>query len=94
MIIKLQGQLPGVEGCDKLMADQMLQLQVRALYRAPIYLVRLKQRTRSCGLRDAGALFTRDTQVGKESSLLSCQAGMPVREFKSPSLVQIIDSPE
>ena len=29
-----------------------------------------------------------DTQVGEESSLLSCQAGYPVREFKSLSLGQ------
>ena len=29
-----------------------------------------------------------DTQVGEESSLLSCQAGRPAREFKSLSLGQ------
>ena len=38
-------------------------VQVRVLFGAPTYLVRLKQRTRSYGLRNVGWIPTRDTMV-------------------------------
>ena len=39
------------------------EVQVRILCGAPLYLVRLKQRTRSYGLRDMGWIPTQDTNV-------------------------------
>ena len=39
------------------------QVQVRVLSGAPTYLVRLKQRTRSYGLRNVGWIPTRDTMI-------------------------------
>ncbi len=39
------------------------EVQVRILCGAPVYLVRLKQRTRSYGLRNVGWIPTRDTMI-------------------------------